>query len=123
MIEFSLDLESGPLKQILEKAPSELQRIVSDEIADWALRTSNLAKSRSPVRTGNLRQSIIPERTEGSASVSATVMYAKYVEPPPLGVPMKRRMTRTQFLYSSAMEELQRAAERMGRRINSYFEV
>jgi hypothetical protein len=33
-------------------------------------------------------------------------MYAKFVEPPPLGVPMRRKMTRTQFLYNSAVEEL-----------------
>ncbi len=52
MIQFNLDIETKPLKTILEKAPSEFRHIVFQEISNWALRTSNLAKSRSPVRTG-----------------------------------------------------------------------
>lgn len=123
MISFEIDLRSEPLKSILKKAPFEVDRIVSDEIASWALRTSNLAKSRSPVRTGNLRQSITPARTSDSASVYALVMYAKFVEPPPLGVPMKRKMTRTMFLYNSAMEELDRTVSRINDRIKELMEV
>ena len=123
MINISLDIRAEPLKTVLEKAPSDLGRIVSEEIASWALRTSNLAKSRSPVRTGNLRQSITPARTSDSANVSALVMYAKFVEPPPLGVPMKRKMTRTMFLYNSAMEELDRTVSRINDRIKELMEV
>ena len=123
MISFEIDIKGEPFKSTLKKAPSELSRIVSGEIADWALRTSNLAKSRSPVRTGNLRQSITPARTSDSASVSALVMYAKFVEPPPLGVPMKRKMTRTMFLYNSAMEELDITVSRISERIKELFEV
>jgi len=123
MINISLYIKAEPLKTVLEKAPSELGSIVSGEIANWALRTSNLAKSRSPVRTGNLRQSITPAKTSDSASVSALVMYAKFVEPPPLGVPMKRKMTRTMFLYNSAMEELDITVSRISERIKELFEV
>lgn len=122
MISFEIDIKGEPFKSTLKKAPSELSRIVSEEIANWALRTSNLAKSRIPVRTGNLRQSITPARTSDSASVSALVMYAKFVEPPPLGVPMKRKMTRTQFLYNSAMEELDQTILKINDRINKLFE-
>ncbi len=123
MINISLDVKAEPLKTVLGKAPSELGSIVSEEIANWALRTSNLSKSRSPVRTGNLRQSITPARTSDSANVSALVMYAKFVEPPPLGVPMKRKMTRTMFLYNSAMEELDQTVLKINDRINKLFEV
>ena len=123
MINISLDVKAEPLKTVLGKAPSELGSIVSDEIANWALRTSNLAKSRSPVRTGNLRQSIVPAKITDSANVSALAMYAKFVEPPPLGVPMKRKMTRTMFLYNSAMEELDQTVLKINDRINKLFEV
>ena len=123
MIQLNLDIKTKPLKTILEKAPSEFGIIVSQEISNWALMTSNLAKSRSPVRTGNLRQSIIPRRASDSANVSALAMYAKFVEPPPLGVPMKRRMTRTQFLYNSAVEELDRTVLRINERIRELIEV
>lgn len=123
MIEFTLDVKAGPIKTILAKAPSELRDIVSEEISDWALRTSNLAKSRSPVRTGNLRQSIAPSKTRYSANVSAAAMYAKFVEPPPLGVPMRRKMTRTQFLYNSAIEEIDWAVLRINERIKEMLEV
>ena len=51
MIEFTLDMGMEPIKSILAKAPSDLDKIVSEEISNWALRTSNLAKSESPVRT------------------------------------------------------------------------
>jgi len=123
MINISLDVKAEPLKTVLGKAPSEIGSIVSEEISNWALMTSNLAKSRSPIRTGNLRQSIIPRRASDSANVSALAMYAKFVEPPPLGVPMKRRMTRTQFLYNSAVEELDRAVLRINERIRELLEV
>lgn len=123
MINISLDIKAEPLKTVLGKAPSELGIIVSEEIANWALRASNLAKSRSPVRTGNLRQSITPARTTDSANVSALVMYAKFVEPPPLGVPMKRKMTRTMFLYNSAMEELEVTILKINDRIKKLIEV
>ena len=123
MINISLDIKAEPLKTVLGKAPSELGSIVSEEIASWALRTSNLSKSRSPVRTGNLRQSIMPARTTDSANVSALAMYAKFVEPPPLGVPMKRKMTRTMFLYNSAMEELEVTVLKINDRIKELMEV
>lgn len=123
MIEFTLDIGMEPIKSILAKAPSDLDRIVSEEISNWALRTSNMAKSRSPVRTGNLRQSIVPARTKSSADVSALAMYSKIVEPPPLGVPMKRNMTRTQFLWNSAIEELDRAIQMINGRIKKILEI
>lgn len=123
MINILLNIKAEPLKTVLGKAPSELGSIVSDEIANWALRTSNLSKSRSPVRTGNLRQSITPARTTDSANVSALAMYAKFVEPPPLGVPMKRKMTRTMFLYNSAMEELEVTVLKINDRIKKLVEV
>jgi hypothetical protein len=123
MISFEIDLRQEPFKSALKKAPSELESIVSQEIANWAIRTSNLAKSRSPVRTGNLRQSILPAKTTDSANVSALAMYAKFVEPPPLGVPMKRKMTRTQFLYNSAIEELDVTVLKINDRIKELFEV
>ncbi len=123
MIQFNLDIRMEPIKSILAKAPSEFRIIVSEEISNWALMTSNLAKSRSPVRTGNLRQSIAPAKTSDSANVSALAMYAKFVEPPPLGVPMRRKMTRTQFLYNSAVEELDRAVLKINERIKELLEV
>ena len=123
MINISLDIKAEPLKTVLGKAPSEFRIIVSEEISNWAIRTSNLAKSRSPLRTGNLRQSIVPAKTSDSANVSALAMYAKFVEPPPLGVPMRRKMTRTQFLYNSAVEELDRAVLKINERIKELLEV
>jgi len=50
-------------------------------------------------------------------------MYAKFVEPPPLGVPMKRKMTRTMFLYNSAMEELEVTILKINDRIKKLIEV
>jgi hypothetical protein len=65
----------------------------------------------------------VPARTKSSADVSALAMYSKFVEPPPLGVPMKRNMTRTQFLWNSAIEELDRAVQMINDRIKKILEV
>ena len=122
MISLEVEIKSEPLKTIFEKSSSELNSIVSEEISSWAIRASNLSKSRSPVRTGNLRDSITGASTDAFANVSAFASYSKFVEPPPLGVPMRRRMTRTMFLYNSAMEELDKTVLMINQRIKKYFE-
>ena len=117
MIYFRIEVHEDKIREILAKFPSEAAKIVQSEIHSWALRTSNLAKSRAPYRTGNLAQSIIGYRYGTGAGVFATVDYAKYVEPPPLGVPMTRKMTRTQYLYNSAMEEVDRMLDRISKKL------
>ena len=122
MITMSIKIDSNALKSILAKFPAESAKIISSEMNQWAIKTSNLAKRRAPYRTGNLAQSIMAYKSASTAEVSANVDYAKYVEPEPLGVPMTRNMTRTQFLYNSAMEEVNRMVERMAERLSKLFE-
>lgn len=117
MIYFRVEVHDDKIREILAKFPSEAAKIVQSEIRSWALRTSNLAKRRAPYRTGNLAQSIMGYRYGTGAGVSANVDYAKYVEPPPLGVPMTRPMTRTQYLYNSAMEEVDRMIDRISQKL------
>lgn len=117
MIYFKIEVHDDKIREILAKFPSEAAKIVQSEIHSWALRTSNLAKRRAPYRTGNLAQSIMGYRYGTGAGVSANVDYAKYVEPPPLGVPMTRPMTRTQYLYNSAMEEVDRMIDRISQKL------
>lgn len=117
MIYFRIEVHEDKIREILAKFPSEAAKIVQSEIHSWALRTSNLAKRRAPYRTGNLAQSIMGYRYGTGAEVSANVDYAKYVEPPPLGVPMTRPMTRTQYLYNSAMEELDKMLDRISQKL------
>jgi len=117
MIYFRIEVHEDKIREILAKFPSEAAKIVQSEIHSWALRTSNLAKRRAPYRTGNLAQSIMGYRYGTGAEVSANVDYAKYVEPPPLGVPMTRKMTRTQYLYNSAMEELDKMLDRISQKL------
>jgi len=117
MIYFRIEVHEDKIREILAKFPSEAAKIVQSEIHSWALRTSNLAKRRAPYRTGNLAQSIMGYRYGTGAEVSANVDYAKYVEPPPLGVPMTRKMTRTQYLYNSAMEEVDRMIDRISQKL------
>jgi len=117
MIYFRIEVHEDKIREILAKFPSEAAKIVQSEIHSWALRTSNLAKRRAPYRTGNLAQSIMGYRYGTGAEVSANVDYAKYVEPPPLGVPMTRPMTRTQYLYNSAMEELEKMLDRISQKL------
>lgn len=117
MIYFRVEVHDDKIREILAKFPSEAAKIVQSEIHSWALRTSNLAKRRAPYRTGNLAQSIMGYRYGTGAEVSANVDYAKYVEPPPLGVPMTRPMTRTQYLYNSAMEEVDRMIDRISQKL------
>ena len=117
MICFRVEVHDDKIREILAKFPSEAAKIVQSEIHSWALRTSNLAKRRAPYRTGNLAQSIMGYRYGTGAGVSANVDYAKYVEPPPLGVPMTRPMTRTQYLYNSAMEEVDRMIDRISQKL------
>lgn len=122
MIVMRIQIQADALKSILAKFPAESAKIISSEMNQWAIKTSNLAKRRAPYRTGNLAQSIMAYKSASNAEVSANVDYAKYVEPEPLGVPMTRNMTRTQFLYNSAMEEVNRMVERMAERLSKLFE-
>lgn len=117
MIYFRVEVHEDKIREILAKFPSESAKVIQSEIRSWALRTSNLAKRRAPYRTGNLAQSIIGYRYGTGAGVFVTVDYAKYVEPPPLGVPMTRPMTRTQYLYNSAMEELDKMLDRISQKL------
>jgi len=117
MIYVKIEVHEDKIREILAKFPSESAKVIQSEIHSWALRTSNLAKRRAPYRTGNLAQSIIGYRYGTGAGVFATVDYAKYVEPPPLGVPMTRPMTRTQYLYNSAMEEVDRMIDRISQKL------
>lgn len=117
MIYVKIEVHEDKIREILAKFPSESAKVIQSEIHSWALRTSNLAKSKAPYRTGNLAQSIIGYRYGTGAGVFATVDYAKYVEPPPLGVPMTRKMTRTQYLYNSAMEEVDRMIDRISQKL------
>lgn len=121
MIEMNIDVEIEPLRSILAKAPGEIHRILDTEIANWALRTANKAKGRAPYVTGNLAQSIMAHRNYISATAGAYVNYAKYVEPEPLGVQMTRKMTRTQFLYNSAIEEMDKMFDNIGKKIEKLF--
>jgi hypothetical protein len=135
MIDFKLDIETEPIKTILEKAPAGFRDIINSEFADWALKTVNKAKARAPYRTGNLKQSTFPKKeTDFKITVFtdttklpnpvtgevSNVEYAKYVEPPPLGVEMTRPMKRTMFLYNSAMEELEMMTKRLQTRLLNY---
>jgi len=135
MIEFHLDIQTEPLKTILAKAPAGFREIINSEFADWSIKTVNKAKSRAPYRTGNLKQSVFPKKeTDLKLSVFvdtttlpnpvtgevANVEYAKYVEPPPLGVEMTRPMKRTMFLYNSAMEELDLMTKRLATKLIDY---
>jgi len=122
MIEISIDTNTGKLQEIFAKYPAEAKRMAQEEFSRWAMGTANKAKKRAPYRTGNLARSIMGMKTESGAAASANTEYAKYVEPPPLGVPMKRRMTRTQYLYNSAMEELDALVLRINERIGDYFD-
>ena len=121
MIEMHIDVKSEPLKSILAKAPAEISSILNTEMSNWALRTANKAKGRAPYRTGNLAQSIMAHKSEMSAVAGAYVDYAKYVEPEPLGVKMTRNMTRTQYLYNSAMEEMDKMFDNIGKKIEKLF--
>jgi len=123
MIEISIDVNTGGLEEIFSKYPAEAKKMIQDEFSRWARGTANKAKKRAPYRTGNLARSIMGMKTESGATASANVEYAKYVEPPPLGVPMKRKMTRTQYLYNSAMEELDEMIGRLNKRIADYFDM
>jgi hypothetical protein len=58
-----------------------------------------------------------------SAGDTSFVDYAKYVEPPPLGVPMTRKMTRTQYLYNSAMSEIENMVGRISDKIDKLLGV
>ena len=122
MIQISIDINTGGLGEIFSKYPAEANNMIQEEFGAWARRTTNKAKKRAPYRTGNLARSIMGVRSDSGAAASANVEYAQYVEPPPLGVPMKRRMTRTQFLYNSAMEEFDATLDRLNKRITDYFE-
>lgn len=128
MIKISIATEATHLVEILSKAPAEIQDLIGQEFKDWGLRTQNLARMRAPYETGNLKQSIMSTPSDDGVSVfadtstTANVDYAKYVEPPPLGVPMTRPMTRTQFLYNSAMEELDNLVDRLSKKIGEYLE-
>lgn len=122
MIQLSIDIKTGGLGQIFSKYPVEANKMVQDEFGAWARRTTNKARNRAPYKTGNLSRSIRESKSDSGATASANAEYAQYVEPPPLGVPMKRRMTRTQFLYNSAMEEFDVLLERLNERINDYFD-
>ncbi len=121
MISVKIEIASEHMQEILRKFPAESAKVIRDEMNTWALRTANLAKKRAPYVTGNLAQSIMGHRTSIGAEVSAGVDYAKYVEPEPLGVPMTRKMTRTQFLYNSAMDELDKMVDRIADKINKLF--
>ena len=81
--------------------------------------TSNFkpCEKESTLQDWKFGQSIIGYRYGTGAGVFATVDYAKYVEPPPLGVPMTRKMTRTQYLYNSAMEEVDRMIDRISQKL------
>jgi len=135
MIEITVDINAGRLKTILEKAPAEMKAIITAEFDDWGLKTVNKAKSRAPYRSGNLKQSIFAKKVSDFTidawadtklglikrpGTTANVEYAKYVEPPPLGVEMTRPMTRTQFLYNSAMEELELMVRRLQTKLIDY---
>jgi len=120
MIQIHIDVKGDDAKALLAKAPHELNKILESSFADWALRTANKAKGRAPYVTGNLAQSIMATKEGTGASTSANVEYAKYVEPEPLGVPMTRKMTRTQYLYNSAMEELDTMVTKLEEKINNY---
>ncbi len=121
MISISIEVKSERMKELLSKFPAESAKIVQTEVYRWALMTANAAKKKAPYRTGNLAQSIMGYRSGNGASVVASVNYAKYVEPPPLGVPMTRKMTRTQFLYNSAMAEADKMVDRIAEKINKLF--
>jgi len=121
MISISIEIKSEKMREILSKFPSESTRIIGTEVSTWALRTANAAKRKAPYVTGNLAQSIMGYRTGKGAEVVARVSYAKYVEPPPLGVPMKRKMTRTMFLYNSAMSEADKMVDRIAKKIHELF--
>ncbi|MFA5432179.1 MAG: HK97 gp10 family phage protein [Candidatus Paceibacterota bacterium] len=86
------------------RAPATVKAIISDEVKSWALETAIKARQRAPIITGNLKRSIAAVPKSEGATVAARASYAKYVEPPPLGVYMVRKMKRTQYLYNSAME-------------------
>jgi len=135
MIDFKLDIQTEPIKTILAKAPPEFRDIINAEFADWALKTMNKAKVRAPYDTGNLKQSIFPDKgldlktgvwvdtmelPNPKTGEYANVEYAKYVEPPPLGVEMTRPMKRTMFLYNSAMEELEMMTKRLQTKLLNY---
>lgn len=122
MISIRIEAHTEKLQNILAKFPSESNKVVTTEVSQWATRVMNLAKRRAPYRTGNLAQSTMGYRLQGGAEVVARVEYAKYVEPEPLGVPMTRNMTRTQFLYNSAMEELDKMVDRIANKLTKLFE-
>lgn len=130
-----MDINTGALKTILEKAPVEMKNIIGAEFNEWGIKTINKAKGRAPYRTGNLKQSIFAKKVSDFTidawadtrvgpikrpGASANVEYAKYVEPPPLGVPMSRKMKRTTFLYNSAMEELEVTVQRLQNKLTEY---
>jgi len=101
MIRVNIDLSrSGAFA----RAPGKVKEIIDDEVRKWALETAIKARQRAPIITGNLKRSIAATPKSGGATVAARASYAKYVEPPPLGVHMVRKMKRTQYLYNSAME-------------------
>lgn len=122
MIIMSIKVEAEKFMSILAKFPVESAKIFQTETNQWAIRTSSIAKARAPYRTGHLAQSIMAYKSAGAAEVSANVDYAQYVEPEPLGVPMTRNMTRTQFLYNSAVEEANRMVERIAEKLLRLFE-
>jgi hypothetical protein len=92
----------------------ELKREVYKILIDYGNAVKQEAQQRVPKVTRNLCDSIIEEPDgEYGVSVGTSVEYSKYVEPEPLGVPMKRKMKRTPYLYVSALNNLKKYENRI----------
>lgn len=68
------------MKSNVEQIKQQISRRVADENKRIARIVEEEVKSRTPVKTGNLRNSIRAHATEDSVTVGSDLDYAPYVE-------------------------------------------